>query len=140
VLSHSPVAKHINHPLRFDFRLVFAYHMDIIRSCRVSFTDGENVTHSISVGVESLFEASDLALAEFRRSGFTDAICGDGTRLTIAVEQPSTQHQISVRASTCVVRPRRQESERAGAQVAASPNARLVGLNLPGAAPIYTVS
>jgi hypothetical protein len=80
----------------FDFRLVFAYDVGVTSSCKVSFTDGVGVTHSASVSASSLYEACVLALAEFGRCGFTDAATGPATRLTVAVEGPSTTHQLSV--------------------------------------------
>jgi hypothetical protein len=62
----------------------------------VSFTDSQGITHSIDVTAESLYEAAVLALAEFRRCGFTDAHTGPATQLTIEVLAPSTSHEISV--------------------------------------------
>jgi hypothetical protein len=49
------------------------------------------------VTAEALYEAAVLALAEFRRFGFTDARTGSATRLNIAVLAPSTSHEVSVR-------------------------------------------
>ena len=66
------------------------------RSCRVSFTDSEGLEHAIEVGAASVYEAAVLALAEFRRCGFADAIFGPATRLTVRVKQPETEHTVSV--------------------------------------------
>jgi hypothetical protein len=44
----------------------------------------------------SVYEAAVLALAEFRRCGFTEVFFGPGTRLTIRVKQPETEHTVSV--------------------------------------------
>ena len=79
-----------------DFRLSFAYAGLVPSSCKVSFTDGAGVTHSVSVAASSLYEACVLALAEFQRCGFADVIAGPATRLTVAVESPATRHQLSV--------------------------------------------
>jgi len=65
--------------------------------CRVSFTDSEAVSHSVEVIAGSLYEAAVLALAPFRRCGFTDAIVGLATRLTVAVQAPATTHELAVR-------------------------------------------
>ena len=66
------------------------------RSWRVSFTASEHVEHAVEVSAASVYEAAVLALAEFRRCGFADATFGPGTRLTIRVKQPETEHTVSV--------------------------------------------
>jgi len=65
-------------------------------SCRVAFTDGAGVTHSVSVAASSLYEAAALALTEFKKCGFAMAMAGPGTRLTVTVESPSTSHELTV--------------------------------------------
>jgi hypothetical protein len=60
--------------------------------CRVSFTDGGGITHTVSVSASSLYEAAARALAEFEKYGFAVMIAGPGTRLTVAVEAPTTTH------------------------------------------------
>jgi len=43
----------------------------------------------------TLFEAATLAMAEFRKCGFTENIPGPAaTRLTVTVKGPSTSHEI----------------------------------------------
>ncbi len=79
-----------------DFRLIFAHDETVPSSCKVAFTDGAGVTHSVSVAASSLYEAAALALAEFKRSGFAMAMAGPGTRLTVTVESPSTAHELTV--------------------------------------------
>jgi hypothetical protein len=66
-------------------------------SCRVSFDDGAGITHTVSVSASSLYEAAALALAEFKKSGFALAEVGPATKLTIAVQAPTTTHELSVR-------------------------------------------
>ena len=63
-------------------------------SCKVSFTDTEGITHTVSVSASSLYEAAARGVAEFRRCGFTDAVVGRVTRLTVAVESPGTTHEL----------------------------------------------
>jgi hypothetical protein len=65
-------------------------------SCRVAFTDGAGVTHSVTIAASSLYEAAALALAEFKRCGFVMAMAGPATRLTVTVEVPATTHELSV--------------------------------------------
>jgi hypothetical protein len=66
------------------------------RPCRVSFTDSEGVEHAVELAAASLYEAAVMALAEFRRCGFADASFGPGTRLTVKVKAPETEHVVSV--------------------------------------------
>ena len=50
-----------------------------------------------AVGGESrptLYEAAALAIAEFRRCGFTANSPGPATRLTVTVKTPATSHEI----------------------------------------------
>lgn len=65
-------------------------------SCRVSFTDGAGVTHTVAVSASSLYEAAALAVSEFKRNGFALATVGPATRLTVVVEPPATTHELTV--------------------------------------------
>ena len=65
------------------------------RTCLVSFTDSEGVQHAVSkVSASTLYEAAALAIAEFRRCGFTDHAPGAATRLTVTVKAPATFHEV----------------------------------------------
>jgi hypothetical protein len=66
------------------------------RPCRVSFIDAAGLEHAVEVAAGALYEAAVLALAEFRGCGFTEATFGTGTRLTIKVKAPETEHMVSV--------------------------------------------
>jgi hypothetical protein len=66
------------------------------RTCTVSFKDCEGLIHAVEVSASSLYEAAGLALAEFRRCGFTDANPGPATRLTVAIKAPATTHEVAV--------------------------------------------
>ena len=79
------------HLLRF-----FAYYGHVPSSCKVGFTDGAGVTHSVGVTASSMYEAAVLGLAELKRCGFAMAIAGPATRLTVMVEAPATTHELSV--------------------------------------------
>jgi len=77
--------------------LIFAYTGCVVnRTCTVSFTDSKGVTHAVEVPAASLYEAAALAIAEFRRCGFTDVSMGPASRLTVAVREPATTHEIPV--------------------------------------------
>ena len=81
-----------------EFRRFFAYTSLVanFRTCTVSFKDCEGLTHAVEVSASSLCEAAALALAEFRRCGFTDVNPGPATRLTVAIKAPATTHDLSV--------------------------------------------
>jgi hypothetical protein len=72
-----------------------------IESCAHQFHEGvlsfvhaqSRFSHPI---VSSVYEAAALALAEFRRCGFTDTNPGRATFLTVAVKAPATTHEVSV--------------------------------------------
>jgi len=63
-------------------------------ACLVSFTDTNNIRHAVEVAASTLYEAATLAMAEFRRCGFTENAPGPATRLTVTVKGPSTSHEV----------------------------------------------
>jgi len=58
------------------------------------------LTHTAKITASSLFEAAVLALAEFRRCAMVDDAPGPATRFTIAVESPSTVHEVPLQKVT----------------------------------------
>ena len=50
----------------------------------------------MEITASTLFEAAVLAMAEFRRCGFAEAMFGPGTKLTVKVHQPEMSHTVSV--------------------------------------------
>lgn len=82
--------------LRFDLRLFFNYAEIVSSTCRVSFTDGANGTHTVTVSASSLYEAVALGLAESKKSGFAFAAVGPATRLKVAAQRPATMLEISI--------------------------------------------
>jgi hypothetical protein len=84
----------------FDFRLIFACAGIVPSSCRVSFTDTEGITHTAIVTASSLYEAAALGVAEFRRCGLIDVWPGPVTMLSVAVDSPSTRHELPMRKLT----------------------------------------
>jgi len=65
------------------------------RSCTVSFTDSEGVTHSAEVAASSLFEASVLGMAALQKAGIDPIVLGDHARLTVTVQSPTVRHEVS---------------------------------------------
>jgi hypothetical protein len=66
------------------------------RSCLVSFTDSEGITHSVEITATTLFEAAVAAMAEFRKHGFTDTTFGPATTLNVRVKAPEAAHVVSI--------------------------------------------
>jgi len=60
----------------------------------VSFVDTNGIRHAVEVAASTLYEAATLAMAEFRRCGFTQDAPGPATRLTIVVKVPGTSHEV----------------------------------------------
>ena len=63
-------------------------------TCVVSFTDTNGIRHAVEVVATTLYEAAVLAMAEFRRCGFTENAPGSATRLNVCVKSPSTSHEV----------------------------------------------
>jgi hypothetical protein len=57
--------------------------------------DSEGI-HAVEITGSTLYEAAVLALAEFRRCGFADAMFGPATKMTVKVRQPEMSHTVSV--------------------------------------------
>ena len=68
--------------------------MSTPRACPVSLTDSENIRHSVEVTASTLYQAAVLAVAQFRRCSFTANAPGLATRLTVAIKQPGTTHEV----------------------------------------------
>jgi hypothetical protein len=66
--------------------------------CEVSYADSEQITHSVTVSADSLFEACIRALSAFQKSGLDTP--GRISELTVKVSQPSTSH--TIRLSTAL--------------------------------------
>ncbi len=73
---------------------MYNFSVPTARTCLVSFTDSENIRHSVEVTAGTLYEAAVMAIAQFRSCGFTAAAPGPATRLTVAVKTPSTTHEV----------------------------------------------
>ena len=65
-------------------------------TCRVSFKDSADLTHTVTVSADSLFEAAALAIAQFKRSGWAFGNIDTATRLIVAVDPPATAHELSI--------------------------------------------
>lgn len=66
-----------------------------LRVCTVSFKSPTGVSHGVEVEAETLYEAAGMGLARLRKDGWIEGL-GPGTRLEIAVREPSTLHSLTV--------------------------------------------
>jgi len=82
--------------LLFD-RLAF-YTADTVadKHCRVSFTDGRGIKHSVEITADSLFEAAIRGVKALR-SGDWNEPPGGAVLLEIEVSNPSLKHTVSLR-------------------------------------------
>lgn len=65
------------------------------KSCSVGLTDPQGIRHTVEVTAESLFEAAAIALAAFKKSGWTDPV-GSAARLEVEVRELPVRHTVSV--------------------------------------------
>lgn len=66
-----------------------------LRVCTVSFKSATGISHSVDVEAETLYEAAGIGLARLKKDGWIEGL-GPGTRLEIAVREPSTLHSLTV--------------------------------------------
>jgi hypothetical protein len=66
-----------------------------LRVCTVSFKSATGISHSVDVEADTLYEAAGLGLARLKKDGWIEGL-GPGTRLEIAVREPSTLHSLTV--------------------------------------------
>jgi hypothetical protein len=64
-----------------------------IRTCTVSFTDGEGLRHSVKVQAATLYEAAALAIRTFREHGCPP---GSASKIDVEARSPSVRHTVSM--------------------------------------------
>ena len=70
-----------------------------MRSCRVSVTGLDGVTHSVDVQASSLFEAASVALTAFRQhQGWATEALTPNARFRVEVQHPPTVHDVPLKA------------------------------------------
>jgi hypothetical protein len=69
-----------------------------VRTCTVSLRDVENVTHSVEVQAETLFEAAAAALAVFSAQSWAAAALTAAAVLRIEVHSPAVVHTVPLGA------------------------------------------
>ena len=66
-------------------------HRVVLRTCKVSVLDIQEVEHSVEVSAETLYEAAAQGLGVLTQSEWADVI-GPGTELRVTVKNPETTH------------------------------------------------
>ena len=66
-----------------------------MKACRVSFTDGDRIKHTVEVEAESLFEAVGLAIGRFQRSEHVGYDPPGYVEFTVEAREPSTEHRVT---------------------------------------------
>jgi hypothetical protein len=70
-----------------------------VRSCRVSVTGLDGVTHSVDVQASTLFEAASAALTAFRQhQGWATEALTPNARVRVEVQHPPTVHDVPLKA------------------------------------------
>jgi len=73
----------------------------VLKTCKVSYRDGENITHSVEVTASSLYEAAVLAMKAFDIADWADQ---PRAFLQISVTAPVVKHEVSVEKLTTWLR------------------------------------
>jgi hypothetical protein len=66
------------------------------KHCRVSFTDGHGIRHSVDVTADSLFEAAVRGVKALRSAGWNEPP-GESALLEVQVSHPAVTHTVSLR-------------------------------------------
>jgi hypothetical protein len=66
-----------------------------LRLCTVSFKNATGISQSVDVEA-TLYEAAGIGLVRLKKDGWIEGL-GPGTRLEIAVREPSTLHSLTVK-------------------------------------------
>jgi hypothetical protein len=69
-----------------------------LRTCRVTATGLDGVSHSIEVQASSLYEAAASAVAAFRQEGWAEGALTPNARLRVEVQLPATVHEVPLKA------------------------------------------
>ena len=66
--------------------------MPELRSCRVSYQNGDGIRHSVEVTAETLYEAAVLGMTALRAGGWINA---PNLTIEVTVKAPETTHSLS---------------------------------------------
>ena len=69
----------------------------ILRTCKVSVTDIQDVEHSVEVTAATLYEAVATALAALQQDNWVGEIGQGLTTVTVIVQQPPVRHEVKMK-------------------------------------------
>ena len=69
----------------------------ILRTCKVSVTDIQDVEHSVEVTAATLYEAGATALAALQQDNWVGEIGQGLTTVTVIVQQPPVRHEVKMK-------------------------------------------
>jgi hypothetical protein len=72
--------------------------MRAVRICRVSVTDLQGISHTVSVQGETLFEAAAAAIAAFRSESWATDALTPAAILRVEVQLPTIIHDVPLKA------------------------------------------
>jgi hypothetical protein len=72
----------------------------MVRNCRVSVTDTEDITHSVEVSAETLFEAIALGLAAIRGKDWVEPLREEYGVVHVSVSEIPVRHTVQMKEFT----------------------------------------
>ena len=69
----------------------------ILRTCKVSVTDIQDVEHSVEVTAATLYEAVATALASLQQDNWVGEIGQGLTTVTVVVQSPPVRHEVKMK-------------------------------------------
>jgi len=69
----------------------------ILRSCKVSVTDIQDIEHSVEVTAATLYEAVATALAALQQDNWVGEIGQGLTTVSVVVQQPPVRHEVKMK-------------------------------------------
>ena len=69
----------------------------ILRTCKVSVTDIQDVEHSVEVTAATLYEAVATALAALQQDDWVGEIGQGLTSVSVVVQQPPVRHEVKMK-------------------------------------------
>jgi len=85
-------------PIYGEWKAKYArLHCVILRTCKVSVTDIQDVEHSVEVTAGTLYEAVATALAALQQDNWVGEIGQGLTTVTVIVQQPPVRHEVKMK-------------------------------------------
>ena len=69
----------------------------VLRTCKVSVTDIQDVEHSVEVTAATLYEAVATALAALQQDTWVGEIGRGLTTVTVVVQEPPVRHEVKMK-------------------------------------------